>query len=393
MNKNDFPVFKNDPTLVYLDSAATTLRPRSVVEAISRFSESSYGPIQRGLYPLSIQATQQYEAARGTVAEFIHAQKEEIVFTAGATDSLNLLCWSLSRQLKPDDVVLLSPLEHHSALLPWQRASKELGFQLQFCELDSDGAIFIDSLASNVKILSLPLISNVTGTHLALQKISKAVAKSCATFILDVSQAVSHTSLDVRSLGCHFLAFSSHKMYGPTGIGILWGDKKHLETLEPYRMGGEMVSSATATTYELQDVPYRFEAGTPNPDGAIGVAAAVQYLNSIGMEEVSSHTRSMTSLLLDELKAIDQVSIISKPSLESGLVSFVVEKIHPHDISELLGQKNICIRAGQQCAGPAHQALALLATCRASVGVYTTKKDIQKLSQALREIIFEVNNA
>ena len=390
MYHSDFSVFDTNPTLIYLDSAATTLRPRQVIEAVATFSGSAYGPIHRGLYPLSVQATGLYEQARATVATFLNAPTQEIIFTSGATDSLNQICWGLSKTLGPNDIVLVSTLEHHSALLPWQQAAQERGFRLQFCELDEHAKIRITKLDPRVKVISMPLISNVTGTGIDCGQISNLAHANNAILIVDASQAVSHMPLDVQKLGCDFLVFSGHKMYGPTGVGVLWGKAEKLAALAPYRMGGEMVSSATTTTHQLADIPYRFEAGTPNADGVIGLAAAIGYLQDAGMDAVRHHVEQHTKILINGLASISEVKLLAKPELRAGLVSFTVQGIHPHDISEFLGRQDICIRAGQQCAGPAHQALNVAATCRASIGLYTDASDINTFISAVKEVILDV---
>lgn len=395
--KKNFPIFQSNPDLVYFDSAATTQTPGAVIEATNNYYTKFRANVHRGLYNLSVQATEQYEGGRAELTKFINADPDEIIFTAGATAGLNQLAYYLSPRLSHRDNVVLTRLEHHANLVPWQVMAKHYGFALRFIEVTDDFALDLDSakklIDENTKIVSVCLASNVLGTVNPVEEIIKLArqkALKCYA-IADAAQAAPHRPIDVKKLDCDWLVLSGHKMYGPTGTGVLYGKKILLEEhLEPFFYGGDMVREVSYQDAILADVPQKFEAGTPNIAGAIGLGAAVRFIRKIGWETIQNRERKLTKKLLDGLISLG-ATIIGPAAIVApgepiaagnriGVVSFVLPGVHPHDAAEFLGQEGICVRAGFHCAEPLHRHLGLNAgTVRASIGLYTTSEDIEKL--------------
>ncbi|MEI6477562.1 MAG: cysteine desulfurase [bacterium] len=397
--RSDFPIFATHPDLVYLDSAATAQKPEAVIKAVDAFYRKDYASVHRGLYPLAVSADQAYDAAHQTIADFIGAgSSKEIIFTRSATEGLNLLASSLGEDLGEGDEIILSVLEHHANLVPWQQLASHRNLKLTFVGL-KDGYIDLSELekfiSPRTRIVSLSHCSNVLGRFLDAHAVRKMLDRqgSGIRFIVDASQSAPHISLNVQTLGCDFLVLSGHKLYGPSGIGVLWGREDLLEAIPPYQTGGDMISTVTLEGSTWNTLPSKFEAGTPNIEGAIGLAAAVTYLQEIGMANVTQEIAPLASQLRTDLETIEGVTILGNPDPESGLISFSVNGIHPHDIADLLGQKNICVRAGQHCAEPLHKELEIPATVRASLGIYNTAEDCKKFIAALREIIEDIKNA
>ncbi len=416
--KSQFPIFQSHPNLVYLDNAASTQTPVSVAQAMDDYYKNYRANIHRGIYDLSQKATEEYENARAKVAQFINAQKEEIVFTSGTTHGLNLLARSLGKNLQPGDNIVLTRLEHHANLVPWQQIAKEKGVEIRFIDLDvqmedldGDDLVFANMqnkfpiakfsgpfnldtssaqkiIDKNTKIVSFSLVSNVLGNITHANEIIDVAKQYGAITIVDAAQAIAHIPLDIKNLDCDFLVFSGHKMYGPTGIGVLYGKKDRLETLEPYFYGGDMVSIVTYQDAQWADIPARFEGGTPNIAGAIGLGAAIDFITSIGWNNLIDHEVRLTEKLFSELQKIEGVKIIGPEFEESriGVVSFVLEGIHTHDVAEILNRDQVCIRGGHHCAMPLMQYLGLPGTNRISVGIYNSLEDIDRLAVALEKV-------
>jgi len=416
--KSQFPIFQSHPELVYFDNAASTQTPESVIQAMDNYYKNYRANIHRGLYDLSQKATEEYENGRAKIAQFINAKKEEVIFTSGTTHGLNLLARSLGKNLQPGDNIVLTRLEHHANLVPWQQIAKEKGVEIRFIdlniemnEIDGDDLVFANMqnkfpiakfsgpfnldtssaqklIDKNTKIVSFSLVSNVLGNITHANEIIDVAKQYGAITIVDAAQAIAHIPLDIKNLDCDFLVFSGHKMYGPTGIGVLYGKKDRLETLEPYFYGGDMVSTVTYQDAEWADTPARFEGGTPNIAGAIGLGVAVDFITSIGWNNLIEHEVRLTEKLFSELQKIEGVKIIGPEFGESriGVVSFVLEGIHTHDVAEILNRDQVCIRGGHHCAMPLMQYLGLPGTNRVSVGIYNSLEDIDILVSALQKV-------
>ena len=393
--KDQFPLLRADSGLTYLDSATTSQKPQAVIDESLRLYSQINAPVHRAMYPLGTSATEAYESARAAVGGFIGADPGEIVFTRGATESLNLLASSLGKGWPQGSAVIVSRSEHHSNFLPWQQR----GVELRIADLLPTGETDLEHLESlldgKVVAVSLAHCSNVLGTVTPLAEVRKMLDRqgSGAVLIADLCQSVPHFSVDVAELGCDFAVFSGHKLYAPTGIGVLWGKRALLEALPPYQYGGEMISSVTAETAAWNDVPWKFEAGTPNLEGALGLAAAIGWLEGIGMREVEAHTAGLSGYALRRLPEVSGLRILGEPDPRSGIVSFVCGDLHPHDLAQLLGSESICIRAGQHCAAPLHQALGITASNRISFGVYNDLADIDRTVGSIERILAEVRRA
>lgn len=396
--RTDFPIFEAHPDLVYLDSAATTQKPRVVIDAVTKVYTHYTANIHRGMYPLATEATSLYEEARKTVAAFIGASSErEIIFTRSATEALNLLAATLSPSWKSGQNIVLSEVEHHANLVPWQQIAKRQGLALRFAEVNEEGRLNLEHLTTLIDdqtvAVSVTHCSNVLGTITPAHAIKKILQKqgSTAHVILDASQSIPHFPLTVRDLGCDFLVFSGHKLYAPSGTGVLWGREALLEVLPPYQTGGDMIRTVSLNESTWNDLPWKFEAGTPNIEGIIGLGAAIQYLTLQEMSRISQHTAEVSHYLQRELQHISQITILGTPDPQSGIVSFTTNNLHPHDLATLLGEQNICIRAGHHCAAPLHQRFAIPASSRVSLGIYSTKADIDYFLTSLTKLIKEVD--
>ena len=389
--KSDFPIFSNSD-LVYLDSAATSQKPQVVLDTVNSVYTKSNANVHRALYSLGSQSTEKYEKARTKVANFIGANSsKEIIFTSGATESLNLLAYSLGMNLNSKDEILISEMEHHSNIIPWQQLSKRTGAKIKFIPITSDGELDLSeakkNFNSNTKIVSITHISNVLGTINPIANLSSLAHEYGALFIVDGAQGAAHKKVDVNNLGCDFYVCSGHKMLGPTGIGVLWGKFDLLNQMEPFMGGGEMIDKVTMTSATWNEVPYKFEAGTPNFVQAIGLGAAIDYLESIGMDEITKTEKELTSYALDKLQKIKNIEIYGKASERIGVISFNIHNIHPHDLAQFLNEYNIALRVGHHCAQPLLSKLNKTSTARLSTYIYNDEKDIDKLCSALQEII------
>ena len=394
--KQDFPIFNqkiNDETLVYLDNAATSQIPKFVEEQVRDFNEKERANVHRGVHTLGLRATNQYESSRQKVANFIGANNaQEVIFTSGCTDSLNLVAASFGEQnIQAGDEILVSIMEHHSNLLPWQQLAKRKQAKLNFIEINSDGLLDIENLKSKInsktKIVALTHVSNVLGTINPIKEITTLAHEKGAIVVVDGAQAVGHFPINVAQLNVDFYAFSGHKMFAPTGIGVLYGKKDLLDKMPPYRLGGEMIANVTREGATWAEVPYKFEAGTPNIAGAIGLGAAIDYLQSLDFELIQKHEQELTSYVLAKLKNVSGLTIYGpqKSNGRIGVISFNLKNIHPHDLATALDLNGIEVRAGHHCAQPLMASLDTESTVRASLSIYNTKDDIDKLVSSLHE--------
>ena len=393
--RQDFPIFhRGDPhPLVYLDSAATSQKPIQVIEAEARFYREWNANVRRGIYHLAYEATQRYEEARARLAEFIGAKPDEVIFTRGTTEALNLAAFCLGEtRVQRGDRILVTEMEHHANLLPWQLLAQRKGAELLAVGIDSQGRLdledFRKKLNTKTKVVALAHVSNVLGTINPVVEVAEAAHKVGAVVVVDAAQSVPHMPVKVADLGCDILAFSGHKMLGPTGIGVLWAKTALLEEFPPFLVGGEMIREVWIDRATWADPPAKFEAGTPPIAQAIGLAAAVDYLQALGMSEVWAHGRELTGLALEGLLRREFVEVYGPKSQDErgALVAFNLKGLHPHDVATLLDQEGICIRAGHHCAQPLHRRLGIPASCRASFYVYNTKEEVELFLSALDRV-------
>jgi cysteine desulfurase/selenocysteine lyase len=394
--KKDFPIFArkmNGNELVYLDNAATSQKPKQVIDAIVDYYENHNANVHRGIHTLSEEATQMYEDARKKIARFIGAKyPEEITFTKGTTESLNRINYEWGvENLKKGDVILVTEAEHHSNLIPWQVLAQITGAKLDFIEVDESGEISLEDfegkLNNNVKLVAVFHASNVLGTILPVKRICEMVKKAGALVSFDGAQAVPHMKVDVQSIGCDFYSFSGHKMLGPMGTGVLWVRRELAEKMEPYEYGGGMIDTVKFDSATWADLPEKFEAGTPNVAGAVGLAAAVDYLEEVGMDEIRSHEIELNKYALEKLQKIKGIKIFGPldPEKRAGLVAFDIEGVHGHDIAAILNSEGIAVRSGHHCAMPFHKKMGVSATTRASYYLYNTKEDLDKLIEGIKK--------
>jgi cysteine desulfurase/selenocysteine lyase len=379
--REDFPIFQ-ERGLVYLDNAATSQKPEKVIRAVENFYEKNNANVGRGLYDLANDATREYEDARRTSAEFIGASKDEIVFVRNTTEAENFLAYSLDFE---GDVVL-SEMAHHSEQLPWRRKAKEEDRGIKYLETE-DGKISLEDAREKIDedtgLVAISHISNVFGAENPAKQIAEIAHENDALVVLDAAQSAPHMSVDVEELEVDFLCFSGHKMLGPSGIGVLYGKKELLEEMKPYQVGGGMIKSVKKTSIEYSDPPGKFEAGTENVAGAVGLKAAIEYLEEIGIEQVRKHDRNLAEKMIEGLEQIEGVEVFSPKG--ANLVSFTAEFAHPHDVAEFLNQEDVAVRAGHHCAQPQMESLGLSGTVRASPYLYNTEEDIRRLLNALKE--------
>ena len=391
--KQDFPIFKRriyGKPLIYLDNAATTQKPRQVIEAIREFYQNYNANVHRGVYRLSVEATEAFENARAKVARFINAKDSEIVFTKNATEALNLVAYSWGLcNLKKGDRILLTEMEHHSNIVPWQLVAKHTGAVVDYIPINEDGLLVdeeVDRLLNlEPKIVSITQASNVLGTINDVKEIVEKAHKVGAIAVVDAAQSVPHMRVDVKELGCDFLAFSGHKALGPLGVGVLYGKRDLLKDMNPFLGGGDMISRVWLSGAEWNELPWKFEAGTSSVADVIGLGAAVDYLNSIGMSRVRAHEVRLTEYALKRLSEISDIRIYGPRDLDkrSGVISFNLSGIHPHDLATILDEEGIAIRAGHHCAMPLMTKLGVAATARASFYIYNSGSDIDALVEGL----------
>lgn len=395
--RKDFPVFDHPihgKPLAFLDSAVTSQKPRQVLDAIRTFYETSYSNVHRGVYALSARATEGFEGAREKLRAHVNAAStREIVFTRSATEALNLVAyaWGLDN-LGPGDVAVVTELEHHSNFVPWQQIARRTGAELRMIPIDDQGELRLDELDAlardgAVKVVAASLVSNSLGTINPIERLSAWAHERGAIMVVDAAQAAPHRRVDVQALGCDFLAFSSHKMCGPTGAGVLWGRSALLESMSPFNYGGEMIRSVTLAETTWNELPYKFEAGTPAIAEAYGLGVAVDYLNAVGLEAIEEHEHELTLYALERLGELPFVTVYGPPAdRRAGLVSFNVEGVHPHDVAQVLDWEGVAIRAGHHCTQPLMQRLGVAATNRASFYLYTIPEEIDRLVEGLHKV-------
>lgn len=391
--KKDFPLLAGTAD-AYLDNAATAQRPRCVMDAEADFYLHHNANPLRGLYPLSVEATEIYEASRETVRAFIGAASaDEIIFTRNTTESLNLVAYSYGlTHVKAGDEVLVSIMEHHSDLLPWQMVCRAAGAELKFIECAPDGSIDLAAverlITAKTKIIAIAQVSNVLGREYPVAEIARLAHKKGAVIVVDGAQSTPHMPVDVRALDADFFAFSGHKVFGPMGIGVLYGKRALLDAMPPFLTGGEMIESVTRTGAVYAELPHKFEAGTVNAAGAAGLKAALEYVSGVGFAEMQRRELALISRAMEALGAIDHVHILgsSKPEEHTGIVTFTLDGVHPHDISEILASDGVCVRAGHHCAQPLLAHLGLNATVRASMAFYNTPDEIDQLAHSLSTV-------
>lgn len=389
--KKDFPIFDSSD-LTYLDNAATTQKPKSVINAINAFYKETNANVHRAIYSIGNEATKRYEDSREKVRSFINApSSKEVIFTSGATESLNLLANSLVSNLKPGDEILLSEMEHHSNIVPWQIIAKKFNLIIKYLPIDEIGELNLnnseDFFTKKTKIVSIAHVSNVLGTINPIKKLAKMAHNIGAVFIADGAQGAPHTKVDVKEFDCDFYVFSGHKMLGPTGIGILWGKTKLLEKMDPFMGGGEMIEDVSFEESTWNNIPYKFEAGTPNIAQAIGLGAAIDYLNTIGMKNIQNHEKELTKYAVEQVSQIKNIMIHGTSNDKSGVISFNIKDVHPQDLTQFLDQDNIAIRVGQHCAQPLLSVLNETSTARISFYIYNSYEDIDKFCNSINKIL------
>ena len=391
--RDDFPILKRsvyDQPLNYLDNAATTQKPQQVIEAITNYYHAYNANVYRGIHTLSGESTEVFDSVRQQVADFIGAkEKEEIIFTSGTTASINDCARSLSFLIEEGDEILLTAMEHHSNIIPWQQLAKEKGAHLRYAELSSDGEMdledFKEKLTSNTKIVAFTHVSNTLGTINPVKKMTQLAHEVGAIVVVDGAQAVSHFQIDVEELDVDFYAFSAHKMYGPTGIGVLYGKRKWLEAFNPANFGGEMIEYVGENESTWAAIPHKFEAGTPNISGVIGLGAAIRYIENIGLKNIEAYEQKLTNYLLAQLEEIEWVQVYGPLASQSrsGVVMFNLEDVHSHDLATALDLDGIAIRAGHHCAQILMRRLGIVASARASLCFYNSKEEIDQFIQSL----------
>lgn len=393
--RKDIPILqqkvRGNP-LVYLDNASTTQKPSSVIEALNAYYQQDNANVHRGNHTLSERATRAYETARSKVAAFIHAaHTHEIIFVRGTTEAINLIAQSYGRsQLKAGDEIILTQMEHHSNIVPWQMLCEQIGSILRFIPINSRGELMLEDfeqlLNEKTRLVSITHVSNALGTINPVRAIIEKAHQHDVPVLLDGAQAVAHMDVDVQALDCDFYAFSSHKMYGPTGIGVLYGKEKWLEKLPPYQGGGDMIREVRLEKSTYNALPYKFEAGTPHIEGAIGLGAAIDYLQSLDLKALRAYEQELLAHATQRLSEVPDLTIIGQAEAKVSIVSFTMKDIHPHDIGTILDHAGIAIRSGHHCTMPLMSRLGLSATARASLGLYNTREEIDALIQGIHEV-------
>ena len=392
----DFPVLQqqvNGRPLVYLDNGATSQKPQAVIDELVRYYSTENANVHRGVHTLSQNATEDYEGARAKVKRLLNAADDhEIVFTRGTTDSINIVAQSFGKQsLGPGDEVIVSNMEHHSNIVPWQMLREEKGVVLRVVPIDESGELLMDEyermLSPRTKLVSITHVSNALGTILPVEQIIGMAHAQGIPVMLDGAQAVPHMAVDVRKLDCDFYVFSGHKLFGPTGTGVLYGKAELLESMPPVQGGGDMIKSVTFERTIYNDLPYKFEAGTPNIAGAIGLGAAIDYVQSVGYDSFAAYEDELLEYGTKALESIEGLRIIGTAPRKAGILSFVMENVHPHDIGTILDTEGVAVRTGHHCAQPVMQRFQIPATVRASMAMYNTKEDIDALVRAIDRVI------
>ncbi len=394
--REDFPVLKelvHGKPLVYLDNAASTQKPQSVIDAIDRIYSKYYSNIHRGVHLLSQKSTDAYEAVRTQVKQFINAGSEkEIVYVRNATEAINLVASSYGRKfIKEGDEIIVSAMEHHANIVPWQILCEEKGAVLRVIPMNDDGELLMDEfeklLGPKTRFVSIVHLSNALGTINPIKKIIDRTHAIGAPVLIDAAQSAPHIPLDVQALDCDFLVFSGHKVYGPTGIGALYGKADLLDSMPPYQGGGDMISYVSFEKTLYNDIPYKFEAGTPNIAGTIGLGAAIDYLTGIGMDRIAAHEEDLLNYATQAVSEIPELTVIGRAKQKAGVLSFILENVHPHDIGTIVDQEGVAIRTGHHCAQPVMDRFNIPATARASFGIYNTKEEIDVFIDAVKRVL------
>ena len=390
--RNDFPILKQkifDQPLAYLDNGASTQKPQVVIDAISNLYEQDYANVHRGIHTLSQRSTDHFEAARSTVKNFINAASDkEIIFTSGTTEAINLVAHSFVRMnFKEGDEVLISAMEHHSNIVPWQLLEQQIGIKLTVIPINEKGELIYDEfeklLNNKTKLLAITQLSNALGSITPIKKMIDAAHSVGAKVLIDGAQAIAHTVVDVQDLDCDFYAFSSHKLYGPSGIGVLYGKQALLEKMQPYQAGGDMIEKVSFSGSTFNELPYKFEAGTPHISGAVGLAAAIDYVTNIGLSAIAEHEEQLLKYATEKMLAVDGLRIIGTAQDKASILSFEIDGIHASDLGTLLDHQGVAVRVGHHCAMPVMDFFGVSATTRASFGLYNNEQDVNALVNAV----------
>ncbi len=397
--RKDFPILqrtvRDNKILVYLDNASTTQKPNQVIDAINDYYRNHNANIHRAVYALAEEATALYEATRDKVAKFIHVNKrEEIIFVRGTTEAINLVAYAWGRtHIKKDDIIVTTEYEHHSNIVPWQLLTQEKGAKLEYIGMDDNGELILDDLTKylatgKVKLVTFSLMSNVLGTITDVEKIISKCKEYGVLTLIDGAQAVPHMPVDIEKLGCDFFAFSGHKMLGPTGIGVLWVRKSVLQTMNPFHGGGDMIREVHKYETTWNDLPYKFEAGTPNIADVIGLGAAIDYLTKLGMDNVREHEIELTNYAIEKLSNVHGITIYGTKDISKrgGVISFNFADVHPHDVAQIIDEEGIAVRSGHHCAQVLMERLNVAATSRASFYIYNTKEEVDSLINSLNKV-------
>ena len=392
--RKDFPILEsqvNGKPLVYLDNAASSQMPRQVADRIDRYHRMEHANVHRGIHTLSQRATDEFERTRHLIREFINAESEdEVVYTTGTTDSINLVAATFGRRFRTGDEILLSEMEHHANIVPWQLVAEQTGAVIRVIPVTEKGEIDMEAyrnlLGPKTKMVSVVHVSNALGTINPVSEIVRLAHENGTPVLLDGAQAVPHQKVDVQELGCDFYSFSAHKMYGPTGFGILYGKKEHLDEMPPYRGGGEMIDRVTFEKTTWNVPPFRFEAGTPPIAAAIGLGAAVEYINSIGMEHLEQREKELMEYALRKIRQVEGIRLVGEAEERSAVISFVMDGIHAQDVGTLLDKQGVAVRTGHHCAQPILERFGLTATARASFAFYNTEEEIDRLIDGLNYV-------
>jgi cysteine desulfurase/selenocysteine lyase len=392
--RKQFPILNSNQTdkpLVYLDNAATTHKPKVVIDRLTQFYSKENSNIHRGIYELAFNATRHYELARQTVSNFINARSpDEIVFCRGTTEALNMITQGLRSQLRPEDEILVTAMEHHANYVPWQTVCKQSGARFRVAPVKPDGSLDLDQLqnmiSSKTKVFAVTHISNTLGTINPLSKIVEMAHKKGALVVVDGAQSIAFDSINIQEIGCDFFAFSGHKAFGPMGVGVLYGKMEHLSTLEPYQQGGAMIVSVTEDQTTFKPPPQGLEAGTPPVAGAIALATALDFISGLGLKQIKEHSQSTLQYAKHRLSSIQGLKQIGPASGTSNILSFLLDNVHPHDIATILSEAGVAVRAGHHCTQPLMQALGINSTVRVSFSIYNDKDEVDQLVDALRTV-------
>mgnify|MGYP001372908039 FL=1 len=390
--REEFPILHqkiNGEDLVYLDNAASTQKPKAVINAIKDYYENDHSNVHRGVHTLSVRATEAYENAREKVSQFVNSpNKNQIIFTKGTTESINLIAGSLTNLIEKNDEILITAMEHHSNIVPWQELCKRTGAILKIIPINDNGEILIDKytemVTNKTKLVSVVHLSNTLGTINPIEEIIDTAKLNNAITVIDGAQSAGHLLVDVQELDCDFYLFSGHKVFGPTGIGVLYGKENILNQIDPYQFGGEMILKVTFDETTYNGLPHKFEAGTPNIAGAVGIGASIDFINSLDREVCHQYEMSLHDYALEKLEQFDNIRIIGKSSKKSAIISFVIDGIHPHDIGTIINQKGIAVRTGHHCTMPLMDFYGIPGTVRASFSIYNNHAEVDKLIDAIK---------